>query len=120
MSNQFDTIEAEALKVSPEARAQLADRLIASLFEDHAIEDDGAAEVERRGEEIEGGPCQADSGSRLYRPGPRRDHMIASASPEADRELTEGAVFHVVRGEELGVIALAHHRGRPGYWGGRK
>jgi toxin ParE1/3/4 len=97
--------------------------------------------------------------------------MIASVSPEADRELTEGALFYAheggaevalafiaeyervlellcaqpelgarwrsgrrrfpvrkfpysivyyVRGEEIRVIALAHHRRRPGYWAARK
>jgi putative addiction module component (TIGR02574 family) len=55
MSNQFEMVESQALKLSPEERAQLADRLIASLFEDHDIEDSWAAEVERRIEEIENG-----------------------------------------------------------------
>ncbi len=55
MSNQLEIIEAQALKLSPEERAQLADRLITSLFEDHDIEDAWAAEVERRIEEIESG-----------------------------------------------------------------
>jgi len=55
MSNQFEIVEAQALKLSPEERAQLADRLITSLFEDHEIEDAWAAEVERRVDEIESG-----------------------------------------------------------------
>lgn len=97
--------------------------------------------------------------------------MTPSVSPEADRELTEGAVFYAreanaeiglalvleyeralallcvhphlgapwrngrrrfplrkfpysivyyFRGEELRVIALAHHRRRPSYWSGRE
>ena len=97
--------------------------------------------------------------------------MIASVSPEADRELTAGALFYAregsaevalafiaeyervlellcthpelgapwrngrrrfpvrkfpysivyyVRGEEIRVIALAHHRRKPGYWAARK
>lgn len=97
--------------------------------------------------------------------------MIPSVSPEADRELSDGAVYYAqeanaeiglafvaefervldllcthpqlgtpwrrgkrrfplrrfpysiiyyVKGEELRVIALAHHRRRPGYWAGRK
>ena len=97
--------------------------------------------------------------------------MIPSVSPEADRELSEGANFYAreanaevglafileyeralallcgcphlgalwrngrrrfplrkfpysivyyVHGEELRVIALAHHRRRPSYWSGRK
>ena len=55
MSNLLEIVEAQALKLSPEERAQLADRLISSLFEDHQIEDAWAAEVERRIEEIESG-----------------------------------------------------------------
>ena len=55
MSNELEIVEAQALKLSPEERAQLADRLIASLFEDHEIEDAWAAEVERRIEEVESG-----------------------------------------------------------------
>lgn len=74
--------------------------------------------------------------------------MIASVSAEADRELTEGALFYAkqggsevaiwrngrrrflvrkfpysvvyyLRGDEVGVIALAHHRRRPAYWKSR-
>jgi putative addiction module component (TIGR02574 family) len=55
MPNQLEIVEAQALKLSPEERAQLAGRLITSLFEDHEIEDAWAAEVERRIEEIESG-----------------------------------------------------------------
>ena len=55
MPNQLAMVEAQALKLSPEERAQLADRLITSLFEDHEIEGAWAAEVERRIEEIESG-----------------------------------------------------------------
>ena len=53
MSNQLEIVEAQALKLSPEERAQLADRLVTSLFKDEEIEDAWAAEVERRIEEIE-------------------------------------------------------------------
>ena len=55
MPSDLETIEAQALKLGPEERAQLADRLIASLFEDKEIEDAWAAEVERRIEEVEAG-----------------------------------------------------------------
>ncbi|HZR03110.1 MAG TPA: addiction module protein [Burkholderiales bacterium] len=55
MASDLEAIEAQALMLSPEERAQLADRLIASLFEDKEIEDAWAAEVERRIKEIEGG-----------------------------------------------------------------
>jgi len=55
MSNQLEIVEAQALKLSPEERAQLADRLVTSLFKDEEIEDAWAAEVERRIEEIESG-----------------------------------------------------------------
>ena len=55
MSDALEEVEAQALKLAPEERAQLADRLIASLFEDHEVEDAWAVEVGRRIEEIEGG-----------------------------------------------------------------
>ncbi len=55
MSGQFDMLEAEALKLTPEERAHLADRLLASLSEDAEIEEAWAAEVERRVAEIEAG-----------------------------------------------------------------
>ena len=58
MSSQLEILEAEALMLSSEERAQLADRLIASLFEDNEIENAWAVEVERRIKEIEGGRAQ--------------------------------------------------------------
>jgi putative addiction module component (TIGR02574 family) len=50
-----EVLEAEAMKLTPEERARLADRLIASLAEDVEIEEAWAAEVERRIAEIEAG-----------------------------------------------------------------
>jgi putative addiction module component (TIGR02574 family) len=55
MSSQMKSVETEALKLSAQERAQLADRLITSLFEDSEIETAWATEVERRIEEIENG-----------------------------------------------------------------
>ena len=55
MSTQLEAVEAQALNLSVEERAKLADRLITSLFEDHKIEEAWAAEVERRIEDIESG-----------------------------------------------------------------
>ena len=55
MSSRLKDLEAEALKLSPEERAQLADRLLASLSEDPAVEEAWAAEVERRIAAIESG-----------------------------------------------------------------
>ena len=53
MSSQLEEVEAEALKLTPEERAHLADRLLASLSEDAEVEDDWAIEVERRVADIE-------------------------------------------------------------------
>ncbi len=58
MPSQLEMLEAQALKLSPEERVRLADRLIASLFQDNEIEDAWAVEVERRVKEIEGGRAQ--------------------------------------------------------------
>jgi putative addiction module component (TIGR02574 family) len=55
MSDQLEVLEAEALKLAPEERARLADRLIASLSEDTETEEAWAAEVERRVAAIEAG-----------------------------------------------------------------
>jgi putative addiction module component (TIGR02574 family) len=58
MSTSLETVEAQAFQLSLEERAKLADRLIASLFDDQQIEDEWAGEVERRIEEIECGRAQ--------------------------------------------------------------
>lgn len=50
MSSQLEIVEDQALKLTAEEWARLADQLIASLFEDN--------EVERRIEEIESGRVQ--------------------------------------------------------------
>jgi putative addiction module component (TIGR02574 family) len=55
MSSQVEVLEAEAMKLTVEERARLADRLIASLSEDAQIEEAWAVEVERRIAEIEAG-----------------------------------------------------------------
>lgn len=55
MSNQLEVVEAQALKLTAEERARLADRLIASLFEGSEVEEVWAAEVERRIAKIESG-----------------------------------------------------------------
>ena len=39
MSRQLETVEAQGLKLTAEERAQLSDRLLASLFEDHEVEE---------------------------------------------------------------------------------
>lgn len=58
MSVSLEIVEAQAFQLSPEERARLADRLIASLFGDQQIEEEWASEVERRIEEIETGRAQ--------------------------------------------------------------
>ena len=58
MQTQFETLEAEALKLSSAERARLAEHLIASLDEDSEIEEAWAAETERRIAEIEAGTVQ--------------------------------------------------------------
>jgi putative addiction module component (TIGR02574 family) len=55
MASQLELVEAQALSLSPEERARLADRLITSLFDDRDIEETWAVEVERRIREIENG-----------------------------------------------------------------
>ena len=55
MSSQVEVLEAQAMKLTAEERARLADRLIASLTENAEIEEAWATEVERRVAEIEAG-----------------------------------------------------------------
>lgn len=55
MPTPLEIVEAEALKLEAGERAQLADRLITSLFQDSDIEVAWEVEVERRIEEIEAG-----------------------------------------------------------------
>ncbi len=55
MASQLEVIAAQAMGLAAEDRAQLADRLIASLFHDQEIEDSWSAEVERRIRDIEEG-----------------------------------------------------------------
>ena len=55
MTKSVDAVVAEALALSAEERARVADRLLASLTEDVGIDDAWAAEVERRLAAIESG-----------------------------------------------------------------
>lgn len=55
MNSRVEALEEQALKLSAEERAALADRLIASLFQDDEVDLAWAQEVERRVEAIEAG-----------------------------------------------------------------
>ena len=55
MSTRLEIIEAQALSLAPEERAQLADRLITSLFDGQDIEEAWVDEIERRIKDIESG-----------------------------------------------------------------
>ena len=55
MSATVETLEAEALLLTREARARLIEKLIASLDVDPEVEEAWAVEVERRQAEIESG-----------------------------------------------------------------
>jgi len=55
MASPLEIVETQALALTVEERAQLADRLITSIFEDHDIEAAWSVEVERRIEDLESG-----------------------------------------------------------------
>jgi putative addiction module component (TIGR02574 family) len=55
MSQSIDSVVIEALKLTREERARVADRLLASLNDDDTIEKAWEIEVERRIAEIESG-----------------------------------------------------------------
>ena len=58
MATPLETVSAEALRLTPEDRVQLADRLLASVFPDKDVENGWSEEVERRIQEIESGRAQ--------------------------------------------------------------
>ena len=58
MSTHLEEVEAQALKLTAEERAHLADRLLASLSRDPEVEEVWVIEVERRVAEIESGRAQ--------------------------------------------------------------
>lgn len=62
MPSTVETIEAEALGLSPADRARLVEKLISSLEIDPEVEDAWAAEVERRNAELESGSVSAVPG----------------------------------------------------------
>jgi putative addiction module component (TIGR02574 family) len=55
MTKSVDAVVADALQLTAEERARVADKLLASLSEDPDIEQAWATEVERRLTEIESG-----------------------------------------------------------------
>ena len=58
MAKSVDAVVADALQLTAEERARVADQLLASLSEDPDIEQAWVAEVERRLAEIESGRAQ--------------------------------------------------------------
>ena len=58
METQLEILVAEVLKLTPNKRAALAQRLLASLDEDTEIEEAWAAEIERRIADVESGAVQ--------------------------------------------------------------
>lgn len=55
MPAAINELEAQALKLTPEERALLADRLLSSLSKDQTVEDAWAAESDRRLADAEAG-----------------------------------------------------------------
>ena len=55
MSTSIAELEANALQLAPEDRAQLADRLLASLSSDTDLDDAWSVEADRRLSELESG-----------------------------------------------------------------
>ncbi|MFT3665001.1 addiction module protein [Piscinibacter sp.] len=59
MPSTVTDLEVQALRLAPEERAQLADRLLASLSADTSIEEEWATEAQRRLAELEAGTVAA-------------------------------------------------------------
>jgi hypothetical protein len=67
MSTPLTDLESEAMKPSREERAQLADRLLASVYGDHAVDDAWAAEIEHRIAAVDAGAPLGAAESALAR-----------------------------------------------------
>lgn len=59
MPTNLAELESQALRLTPEERAHLADRLLASLSPDTSVEDEWEAESQRRLAELESGKVAA-------------------------------------------------------------
>ena len=96
MPSSVIDIEKQALGLTPEQRAHLADKLLSSLSPDPAVEEAWSAEALRRLEELENGSVTAvpveDAIARA-----QRHWMIVSTHPLAEEELTSGAMFYANR-----------------------
>ena len=66
MLSSAETVEAAALQLPRAERARLAERLIASLDEDAAIEQAWAEEIRRRVEELRTGRVQPIPGEQVF------------------------------------------------------
>ncbi|HEX8363593.1 MAG TPA: addiction module protein [Longimicrobium sp.] len=67
MSTTIDEVESIALQLPRAERARLAERLIASLDEDLAVEDRWKEEVRRRVEELRAGAVPSILGDQVFR-----------------------------------------------------
>jgi putative addiction module component (TIGR02574 family) len=59
MPATVEELEAQALRLAPDERVRLADRLLASLSADPEVDDAWAAEIERRLAELDSGQAEA-------------------------------------------------------------
>ena len=67
MATPLEALEAKVLNLPAAERSQLLDKLLASLDQDHSIEDAWQTEAKRRDDEIESGAVVADSGDAVMR-----------------------------------------------------
>lgn len=66
MSTEFEALEAEVLKLAPEERSHLFERLVASLDTDAEIEAAWEREADRREAELESGAVTAIPGDEVF------------------------------------------------------
>lgn len=62
MATPIEELEAKVLNLPAAERSRLLDKLLASLDQDHSMEDAWKKEAKRRDDEIETGAVVADSG----------------------------------------------------------
>ena len=72
MASSLQAVEAAALELSPEERAQLAQRLLSSLTRDPEVEAAWDVEIRRRVGELESGAMNAIPAEEVFAEGRRR------------------------------------------------
>ena len=90
MIADIDTLFAEALALSDDARLQLVERLIPTIQSEPSLEVDQIQEVQRRMEDVRSGRVKTISGEQVFRDiDSRRGELFAPLATMPDRDLSD-------------------------------